>query len=117
MKIRVYYDDIDGNLNPQWILLPIQNKETAAYSIDAPFERFWPEDFHDSLAVLTVTQAALLRDQSNLRNFSIFIPRVLEDLTSASSNNSLLHEAEYFLVRLDDLEEVMKMDVRRCFIN
>ncbi|MET3508424.1 hypothetical protein [Halalkalibacter oceani] len=117
MTLRVYYDEIDGELHPQWLLLPANtSEEYATYTVVAPFERFWPEDFHDSMAVITVTQAALVRDPFHEKDFSIHIPRVVEDLASNGGNMESLHNAEYFLVRFDDLEELLQMNVRRFYL-
>jgi len=115
-KQKVYYEDIDGELHPMWILLQAStSEETVSYTIDSPFERFWPEDFHDSMVVITVTQAALHRDPFNEKDFSVSIPQVVKDLTDNKGNLEHLYDADYFLVRLDDLEELLQMNVRTLY--
>ncbi|OLS34187.1 hypothetical protein BTR22_19045 [Alkalihalophilus pseudofirmus] len=114
---KVYYEDIDGELHPIWFLLKIDTSERfARYTVDAPFERFWPEDFHDSMSVITVAQAALVRDPFDSKIFSINLNQVIEDLEAQQANASQLHEASYFLVRIDDLEELLQLSVRELYL-
>ncbi|WP_100406636.1 hypothetical protein [Bacillus solitudinis] len=118
MMLSVYYDEIDGGFYPQWMLLPADTgEEYANYSIEAPFERFWPEDFHDSMTVVTVTQASLVRDPFNEKNFSVHIPSVVDDLTKNGGNMEHINDSQYFLVRFDDLEELLQMNVRRFYLS
>jgi hypothetical protein len=113
---KVYYENIDGEVNPIWMLLKANTSEDyVTYTVDAPFERFWPEDFHDSMAVITVTQAALNLDLFNEKEFSVNIPQVISDLTDNRDKMEYLHEADFFLVRFDDLEELLQMNVRRLY--
>ncbi|WP_062052406.1 hypothetical protein [Bacillus sp. JCM 19034] len=117
MKLSVYYDEIDGLLNPQWMLMLIPcntSEEYITVAVDAPFERFWPEDFHDALSVTTVTQAALTKDPFNNKQFSVHIPTVLSDLKYQNKSMDI-DSIDYFLVRLDDLEELLLMNVRSFF--
>ncbi|MBP3950296.1 hypothetical protein [Bacillus suaedae] len=67
--------------------------------------------------MITITQGALMRDPFNDNEFSIYIPRVIADLTANGGNLEHLHQAEYFLVRMDDLEEVMQMNIRRLYVD
>lgn len=117
MTLRVYYDDIDGALHPQWMLVPCNTSEDfATYSLDAPFERFWPEDFHDSMSVVTVSQASLVRDPFRDKDFLINVVQTLEELKANGGNIEFFNESEYFLVRMDDLEEIMQMQIRQFYL-
>lgn len=116
MKLSVYYDDIDGELYPQRLLLPIKtDEERVTYSIEAPFERFYPEDFHDSIMLATVTQAAMIRDPFDDKCFSISIPQVISDLKMNSNYTESLNDMDYFIIQMADLEELMQMNVRERF--
>lgn len=116
MKLSVYYDEIDGELNPTWILLPAKtSEEYENYSIEAPFERFYPEDFHDCLNIVTVTQGAMTKCPFIDMQFDIHIPTVKQDLLAQGKHGDSIYEADYFLVRMDDLEEVLQMEVRNKF--
>ena len=56
--MKVYYEEMDGQLFPQWLLLPATSLHAPlSVQLDAPFERMEAEDFHDDLTVVTVTQA------------------------------------------------------------
>lgn len=112
MKTSVYYDEIDGLLLPQWILLPIRtNHQYVTYTVEAPFERFFPEDFHDELPIITVTQGALTKG-TNPYQFNIHLPSVQNDLARMNHFEQTMNESGYFLVRIEDLEEVLQFEVR-----
>ncbi|WP_062049255.1 hypothetical protein [Bacillus sp. JCM 19034] len=115
MKLFVYYDEIDGQLHPKWLLATaFLQDEYANYSVEAPFERFHPEDFHDSMSIITVSQGALLRDPFCLTRFSIHIPTVIHD---AVSNGSNIHfNFSHFLILIDELEELLQMNVRQRYM-
>ncbi|WP_413378744.1 hypothetical protein [Alkalihalobacillus sp. 1P02AB] len=116
MKSSVYYDEIGGQLYPQWMLLPADLSDSYVhYSLNLPYERFYPEEFHDSLAVITVSQASLTKDPFNQQSYSINTEQLKADLLMNGGNLHHLEEADYFLVRFDDLEEVLQMSVRRYY--
>lgn len=115
MSLSVYYDEIDGKLHPQWLLLPVvTDKQYVTYSIEAPFQRFYSEDFHESLKLITVTQAALVKDPFNPNCFSVHMPQIINDLDVTPIGN--LDEADFFIVQMSDLEEVLQMSVYERFI-
>lgn len=117
MKLSVYYDEIEGELLPVWLLLPVQNeKEYETYTINAPFERFFQEDFHDAMKLVTVTQAALTRCPFINQQFNIHIPTLKNDLLSQQLSPEQIYHADYFIVRLEDLEELLQMNIREQFI-
>lgn len=98
------------------MLLPARTeKEYELYSVSAPFEKFYPEDFHDELAVVTVTQGAITRCPFVAGQFDIHIPTVKNDLEAKGQHEDNIYNADYFLVRIEDLEEVLQMNVRLCF--
>lgn len=116
MKLGVYYDEIDGQFYPMWMLLPTRtDEEYVNYSVEAPFERFYPEDFGE-LKIVTVTQAALTRSPFVKQQFHIHIPTVQSDLCNLGMDINAINDADYFLVRMDDLEELLQFDVRKFFI-
>lgn len=116
MKLSVYYDEIEGKLYPKLLLVPAEmDKQYATYSIEAPFCRFYSEDFNESVKIISVSQGALTRDPFNPSCFSIFIPQVIKDLSIYNDDMSLLNDADYFMIQMEDLEEVMKMIVKKKF--
>ena len=116
MTLRVYYEEIDDELFPMWILLPVHtNNEYESYTIEAPFERFFPEDFHDELINITVSLGALTKGATT-NQFSIHIPTVRRDLISGNHQAEMIDEADNFLIRMVDLEELLQFDVR-MYIN
>lgn len=117
MMLRVYYDEIDGQLNPQWMLVRSNtNSDYVSYTIDSPFERFYQEDFHDEMSIITITSSALTRDPFKDRQFSIHLSTVRKDMEFAELHPDNIYEADYFLIRIDDLEELLHFDVSRYFI-
>lgn len=108
---------MDGKLYPMWMLLPVRTEnEYETYTIDAPFERFYPEDFSDTLKIVTVTQAAITRCPFVEQQFDIHIPTVQKDLLAQEKSADEIYDADYFLVRMDDLEEVLQFDIRESFL-
>ncbi|KMK77712.1 hypothetical protein [Alkalihalobacillus pseudalcaliphilus] len=115
MTLSVYYDEMDGELQPQWMLLPADFSGTyATYSLNMPYQRFYMEDFHDDLAIITVTQASLTKDAFYPHGYAIHIEQLRQDLRQNGQSTSIEH-ADYFLVRFDDLEDVLQMSVRNQF--
>lgn len=116
MRFHVYYEDIDGQLQPQWLLVPaFASEEAPSYSLTAPFERFYPEDFNDHHMILSVSQGALMKNPAASSHFSIHLPTVQRDLTVNGHPAQAIYGADFFLIRMEDLEEVLQMDVRGCF--
>ncbi|MCM2677739.1 hypothetical protein [Alkalicoccobacillus plakortidis] len=117
MMLRVYYDEIDGQINPQWMLVSaITNDEYVSYTIDSPFERFYQEDFHDEMSIVTVNSAALTRDPFKDRQFSVHIPSVKKDMEFAKLHPDNIYEADFYLIRVADLEELLQFDVSKYFV-
>ncbi|TSB47155.1 hypothetical protein [Alkalicoccobacillus porphyridii] len=117
MMLNVYFDELDGILNPQWMLITTKtDEEYMSVTIDSPFERFYQEDFHDEMAIITVTSGAMTRDPFKDRQFSIHIPTVKIDMTSNDIHPDNIYQADYFLIRLEDLEELLQFDVSKYFI-
>ncbi|MFK3937541.1 hypothetical protein ACI2JA_08515 [Alkalihalobacillus sp. NPDC078783] len=109
--MKVYYEEIDSQLFPQWLLLPATSLDTSlTVQIDAPFERMEPEDFHDDLTVVTVTQAALAIRSIDETHFVLHTDQVKNDLETHIPDS-----IDYFLIRLEDLEEVLQMSVKPYF--
>lgn len=118
MRLSVYYEEIDGLLLPLWLLVPARTvKDYETYSVEAPFERFYPEDFHDDLSLVTITQGALTRCPFIDGQFDIHIPTVKTDLNSNGKPSDSLNSANYFLIRIDDLEELLQYSLRKHFNN
>lgn len=118
MRLSVYYEEIDGLLLPLWLLVPARTvKDYETYSVEAPFERFYPEDFHDELAIVTITQGALTRCPFIEHQFDIHIPTVKTDLQFSGKPSDVLDSAKFFLIRIDDLEELLQFSLRKHFNN
>lgn len=117
MKYKVYYNDIDGELQPMWMILPANVADQSAfYSLNAPFERFYPEDFYDEMKSISISQGELLRSPTDPYAFGISHDLVKRFLMNNGQSPELLYEVDYFIVRIVDLEELMQMDVRRIFL-
>lgn len=116
MKLNVYYDEIDGKLYPKWLLATaVMQDEYANYSVEAPFERFYLEDFHDSMSFITVSQGALVRDPFSLTRFSIHIPSVINDAISIGHDMHSIYNVGHFLISIDEIEELLQMNVRQRY--
>lgn len=117
MMLRVYYDEIDGQLNPQWMLVQTKtDSDYVSYTIDSPFERFYQEDFHDEMSIITIAAGSLTRDPFKDRQFSVHIPTVKIDLEYNKLSSNSIYNTDYFLIRIDDLEELLQFDVSKYLI-
>ncbi|MFA9459165.1 hypothetical protein ACERJO_20800 [Halalkalibacter sp. AB-rgal2] len=113
MTLSVYYNEIDGHLHPQWLLMNASmENEYVSYSISPPFERFHSEDFHDSMSILSVSQGAMVRDPVDRTRFSIHIPTVVNDAVNSGSNINSIYNSSLFLIQIEELEEFLQMNVR-----
>lgn len=115
MKLGVYYEDRDGELLPMWLLLPVDlRQEYVTYNIMAPFERI--DDFHDSLSAVTVTIGALSKGPFDPYDITIHIPTVRKELFLTGYNPEHLNEADYFILQMADVEELLQLEVRRLYV-
>lgn len=115
--LRVYFDEIDGYIYPQWLLAAAKtDSEYIKYTIDSPFERFYSEDFHDEMSVITIAAGSLTRDPFKDRQFSVHIPTVKQDLEFNKIPSNNIYNADYFLIRIEDLEELLQFDVSKYLI-
>ncbi|WYP26821.1 hypothetical protein NSQ54_01510 [Alkalihalobacillus sp. FSL W8-0930] len=109
--MKVYYEEMDGQLFPQWLLLPATSLHAPlSVQLDAPFERMEAEDFHDDITVVTVTQAALAIRAIDETHFVLHTDQVKNDLETHIPDS-----VDYYLIRLEDLEEVLQMNVKPYF--
>lgn len=109
--MKVYYEEIDGHLFPQWLLLPATSHSSSlSVQLDAPFERMEAEDFHDELTIVTVTQAALAIRPVDETHFVLHTDQIRNDLEV-----QMPESVDYYLIRLDDLEEVLHMNIKPYF--
>ncbi|OIJ12701.1 hypothetical protein BKP37_12945 [Anaerobacillus alkalilacustris] len=116
MKFKVYYDEIDGELRPMWLILPVNiDGAFSYYSLQAPFERFYPEEFYGDMKNVTVSQGELVRCVDDPYSFGISLDLLTNYLTKNGYPLEVIHEADNFIVRFDDLEELLQFDVRGIF--
>lgn len=114
MKLGVYYEERDGELLPTWLLLPIQKEqECYTYHLMAPFERV--DDFHDSLSTITVPMSALTRGPFDHCDICIHLPTLKQELFLLGYNLNSLSEADYFLLQMADIEELLQFEVARIY--
>lgn len=111
--MKVYYEELDGELFPQWLLVPAtKNSGTLSFNLTSPFERIEAEDFHDELTIVTVTQAALAIRPLDDTHFVLYTDQITSDL-----DVHIPDAVDYYLIRLEDLEEILQMSVRPYFIS
>lgn len=119
MTLKVYYDEIDGELYPKLVLLPnILNQDSflLTYSVESPFERFYQEDFHDELILISVSQGALTSCPFYEHQFDINVERLRMDLERQGYYPEAIYETDYFTVLVDDLQELLDFDVVRRYV-
>ncbi|MFD2704043.1 hypothetical protein [Salibacterium lacus] len=109
----VYYEEIDGELQAKWVLVKTDGEQRGSllfYTVPESVECFYEEDFAD-LAILSVDMGELVRDPFDDASFAINIGMVQSRLESSGYDPAMLDEAEYFIMLVEDLEEVMSMDL------
>ncbi|MDQ0299689.1 hypothetical protein J2S78_002109 [Salibacterium salarium] len=111
----VYYEEIDGELNPKWVIVKAELPEessTTYYSISQPFGRFHEEDFHDDFQALSIDMSELVRDPFQDYSVGIDCDLIKNRLQSEGlSAENIYYDVEYFIMLCDDLEEVMSLDL------
>ncbi len=119
MTLKIYYDELDGLLSPKLVLLPnILNQDSAilTYSIDIPFERFYQEDFHDDLRIVSISQGALKPCPFYEHQFHIDTNQLKIDLHHQGYDPNAIETSDYFTCLVDDLQELLTYDVVRRFV-
>ncbi|ARK28738.1 hypothetical protein [Halalkalibacter krulwichiae] len=111
MTLKIYYDDIDGELIPKLAMLPRQADELLSYSVEGPYERFYQEDFHDDLKLLSVSQGALTSCPFHDHQFDINLEQLKRDLERLEHDPEAVYETDYYVVLVDDLQELLSYDV------
>ncbi|MGY4690402.1 hypothetical protein [Salibacterium sp. K-3] len=113
----VYYEEIDGELQAKWALVKSdgeQRGEIRFYRVPQSVERFYEEDFAD-LAILSIDMGELVRDPFDDDSFAINIDMVQSRLKRDGYDPGMLNEAEYFIMLVEDLEEVLSLDTTSLF--
>ncbi|MBP3951165.1 hypothetical protein [Bacillus suaedae] len=114
MTLRVYFDEIDGALHPKTVLLPNmlkEEQELTSYTLQSPFERFYPEDYHDELKVVSVSQGALRQCPFYEHQFDLDVEQLKKDIARMQHDPDAIYETDYFAVMVDDLQELLAYDV------
>lgn len=115
--MKVFYDEVDGELFPKLLIVQADiDKEHMSIDVSGPFIRMFPEDFHDDFKGLTISQGEMLRDHFNETTFLIDIKLVKQFMLKREINPALIYELEYFVMLLDDVEELLQMDLRRFYL-
>ncbi|QRG65287.1 hypothetical protein [Brevibacillus choshinensis] len=112
MKIAVYYDYFEGVLSPLWYVITFRkgelnwNRDTAYVPIETPFERQSAEDFISEKMGITVTLGDLTLNEEKIGKFGIQLAPLRK---RAQENMKDYWDAEYLLLQVSDLEEVLQM--------
>ncbi|MCJ8008941.1 hypothetical protein ACFFF5_21240 [Lederbergia wuyishanensis] len=117
--MKIFYEEIDGMLNPKLMIIPF-SAETQTHrvqvDVEASFEQMYSDDFHDDFKALTITQGEMLRDHFKETTFLIDIKLVEQSLLKQEIYPELIYEIDYFVMLIDDVEELLQMDVRRFYL-
>lgn len=116
--MKIFYDEIDGELHPKLMIVPYSSTDSNRLEINliGPFERMHPEDFHDDFQGLTISLGEMLRDPFDDNTFSIDLELVEKYLVKNGISTLVMAEIEYFVMLIDDIEELMQMNVRRFYL-
>ncbi|SDO19210.1 hypothetical protein [Alkalicoccus daliensis] len=102
--MKILFEEIEGRLDPKWLLAEVRSEETVSYySVEGPFERLLPEDLHDA-KMMTVSMGDLLVPPETKNIFGIPAARI-----AADSPEMDLHELDYFILLVDDIQELLHL--------
>ncbi|MED4783475.1 hypothetical protein [Brevibacillus choshinensis] len=117
MKIKVFYDYIEGTLAPIWYVIRITkgelnwNKDMAYVPVVAPFDRMSPDEFPTDSMGITVTLGDLTLNEDRPGKFGISLDPLRK---RATENGKDYWEAGYFVLQVSDLEELLQMNPWRA---
>ncbi|WP_197284469.1 hypothetical protein, partial [Bacillus sp. JCM 19041] len=69
-----------------------------------------------SLSAVTVTMSALSKGPFDPYDITIHIPTVQKEILLAGYDPERLEEADYFILQLGDVEELLQLEVRRLYM-
>lgn len=113
MKIKVFYDYFNGSLAPIWNVISFRkgeldwNKDMAFVPIEAPFERQSTEDFGSDSLGITVTLGDLTLNEEKPGMYGIKLNPLRK---RALENKQDYWEAEYLMLQVADIEELLHMN-------
>jgi len=113
MKLAVYYDYFEGLLSPLWFVANFRkgeldwHKETAYIPVSAPFQRQGTEEFISDKMGISVTLGDLTIHHEKPGMFGILLDPLRR---RAMENLSDYWNAEYLIVQVSDLEEILQMN-------
>jgi len=128
MRIGVYYEEHQGL--DDICLVPMKmvarfprgkmrwDKSVVYFPIDAPFDRIQAIDFNDDLMSLTIVFEDLITNIGRPNQFGVFLPRVIERMDKMKERDYFdfdYNDVEQFIIHVDDIEELLKMDVRTFY--
>lgn len=117
--MKIFYDEIDGELHPKLMIVPYSSTDSNRLEINliGPFERMHPEDFHDDFQGLTISQGEIMRDHFDKLTFLIDLKLVENYLVQNGISPLMMADIEYFVMLIDDIEELLQMDFKRFYLD
>lgn len=124
-RIGVYYEESQGLddicLVPMKLIVRFPrgkmrwDRSTVYLPICAPFDRIHTADFHDDILSIVIEFGDLLMNLDKPRHFGISIPHIIERMDKMKTRDKFdfdYNDIEQFIIQMDDLEELLRMDVR-----
>ncbi|MFB5664121.1 hypothetical protein [Alteribacillus sp. HJP-4] len=112
----IYFDELDGYLHPKWMFVQAYTADAVVfYSINQPFERLLPEDFHDDIHSLSVDISEMVRHSEKPDKFGIHLEKVQERLQKDGLHPDHIFEVDYFIMLCEDVAEIMAVDLKSKF--
>lgn len=116
MNITVFYDYFESKLAPIWYVVSFRkgefdwSKETVYIPLQAPFQRQQVEDFLPDRLGISVTLGELTLNQDKPGKFGIYVPALKK---RAVENKVDFWEVEQLIIRVEDIEELLHMNLFR----
>ncbi|MBP3041877.1 hypothetical protein J9303_20890 [Bacillaceae bacterium Marseille-Q3522] len=106
--MKIFFEELDGELQPKWLLIKPSRNNITFYPIDFPFERI--DDLED-LRFMTIEMADLVKNPKNENQFGVNLLHVEKRLSRTGFHRSYLDEIDYFILLVDDVQEIMEYDL------
>jgi len=124
-KMLMYYDYYDDQLVPMKMVIYFGrgnldlSKNTVYVPIEAPFKRIVMEDSNNDTMSMSITQGDLVLNPGRPGQFGISLPLIIQRMEKTKLEQKFdfdYADVEQFIIQMDDLEEVLKMDIRGVYV-
>ncbi|WP_416149451.1 hypothetical protein ACM26V_00175 [Salipaludibacillus sp. HK11] len=106
----VYYEEIDGELQPKWLILKARtNEQCSYYYIDGPYNRMYDGDMYDMTAY-SISLKDINRDPLQENCLIISNIKLEQSLKRNNYDETMIHEIDYYIILIEDVQELLNYE-------